>query len=51
MNENQINTGLSLSEIKKIIIHDTNEPLVEIIENEKKNFGSWNEWDVRSHFI
>ncbi len=35
MNENQINTGLSLSEIKKIIIHDTNEPLVEIIENEK----------------
>lgn len=34
-NQFQINVGLPLEEIKKIIIRDTNEPLVEIFETEK----------------
>ena len=33
--ETQINTALPAEEIIKIIIHDTNEPLVEIIESER----------------
>ncbi len=34
-NSNQINTGLPLDEIKKVIVNDNGEELVEIIETEK----------------
>lgn len=39
-NESQINVGLSLEKIKKIIVRENNEPLVEILEGEKIKFLS-----------